>query len=95
MRVCALALAILIVSGCASSPDEDAADRFESCMDSTLGSVGPFTYGSQEARLKAAEICKDVMSKEFAQHSPAVQSSLIQLPAFDVTDRPDGLLHAQ
>ncbi len=63
MRALALAVAFFTVSGCATSPDEAAADRFESCMDSTLGSVGPFTYGSQDARLKAAEICKQVISK--------------------------------
>ncbi|HEY4368533.1 MAG TPA: hypothetical protein VGN07_14950 [Steroidobacteraceae bacterium] len=42
---------------------EAATERFESCMDSTLSSFGPFRFGSQEARLKAAEICKDVMKQ--------------------------------
>ena len=42
---------------------EAATDRFESCMDSTLSSFGPFRFGTQEARLKAAEICKDVMKQ--------------------------------
>jgi len=41
---------------------EAASDRFEDCMHSTLASVGPFTYGGRDARLKAAEICKDVMT---------------------------------
>lgn len=42
---------------------EAATDRFETCMDSTLSSFGPFRFGTQEARLKAAEICKDVMKQ--------------------------------
>jgi hypothetical protein len=40
-----------------------ATHRFETCMDSTLSSFGPFSFGTQEARLKAAEICKDVMKQ--------------------------------
>jgi hypothetical protein len=40
---------------------EAATERFETCMDSTLASFGPFRFGRPEARLKAAEICKDVM----------------------------------
>ncbi|MFC4307568.1 hypothetical protein ACFPN2_00600 [Steroidobacter flavus] len=59
---------VLTLSGCATTPEEKAAeaatDRFEACMDRTLASVGPFTYGSQEARLKAAEICRDVMKQQ-------------------------------
>jgi hypothetical protein len=37
--------------------------RFEKCMDSTLTSFGPISFATQEARLKAAEICKDVMKQ--------------------------------
>jgi hypothetical protein len=37
--------------------------RFETCMDSTLASFGPISFATQEARLKAAEICKDVMKQ--------------------------------
>jgi hypothetical protein len=51
------------LAGCASTPEQAATDRFESCMDSTLASFGPFRFGTQEARLKAAEICKDVMKQ--------------------------------
>jgi hypothetical protein len=40
---------------------EAASDRFDDCMRSTLASVGPFTYGGRDSRLRAAEICKDVM----------------------------------
>lgn len=56
-----IAAGMFLLAGCASTPEEAATDRFESCMDSTLASFGPFRFGSQEARLKAAEICKDVM----------------------------------
>ena len=37
--------------------------RFETCMDSTLASFGPISFATQEARRKAAEICKDVMKQ--------------------------------
>jgi hypothetical protein len=37
------------------------ADTARHIHDRTLASFGPFRFGSQEARLKAAEICKDVM----------------------------------
>ena len=67
LRVVTLAAILTLVAGCATSPEqaanEAATDRFESCMDSTLASFGPFRFGSQEARLKAAEICKDVMKQ--------------------------------
>jgi hypothetical protein len=66
-RAC-IVIAVAALSGCATRPEERAAeaatDRFEACMDRTLASVGPFTYGSQEARLKAAEICRDVMKQQ-------------------------------
>jgi hypothetical protein len=32
-------------------------------MDSTLASFGPISFATQDARLKAAEICKDVMKQ--------------------------------
>lgn len=47
-----------------AAAQEAATERFEACMDRTLASVGPFRFGSQEARLKAAEICKDVMQSK-------------------------------
>lgn len=60
-----IAAGLILLTGCASTPEqsaqEAATDRFESCMDSTLSSFGPFRFGTQEARLKAAEICKEVM----------------------------------
>jgi hypothetical protein len=60
--------AFTALTGCATTPEQAAAeaatDRFESCMDRTLGSFGPFQFGTQDARLKAAEICKDVMKQE-------------------------------
>lgn len=66
-RIIVIAL-VGVLSGCASTPEERAAeaatDRFEACMDRTLASVGPITYGSQETRLKAAEICRDVMKQQ-------------------------------
>lgn len=37
--------------------------RFETCMDSTVAHVGPIHFATQDARLKAAEICKDVMKQ--------------------------------
>lgn len=75
--ICSIAL--LSTAGCSlippSSPEqaearrqaaaeEAATERFESCMDSTLASFGPFRFGGQDARLKAAEICKDVMQQQ-------------------------------
>jgi uncharacterized protein YcfL len=61
MRALIIVAGMFLLVGCASTPKEAATDRFESCMDSTLASFGPFRFGTQEARLKAAEICKDVM----------------------------------
>ncbi|HEY6641898.1 hypothetical protein [Povalibacter sp.] len=59
---------LLMLAGCASSPEqaahEAATDRFETCMDNTLASFGPFRFGTQESRLKAAEICRDVMKTQ-------------------------------
>ena len=57
-------MTVLLLAGCASTPEEAATERFEACMDRTLASFGPFRFGSQEARLKAAEICKDVMQTQ-------------------------------
>jgi hypothetical protein len=77
MRV-TLAIVLIALGGCANmrekSAQEQEADaqvkaqkaatrRFETCMDSTLSSFGPFTFATQDARLKAAEICKDVMKQ--------------------------------
>lgn len=68
MKALATIAVLAMLAGCVSTPEqaaqEAASDRFEDCMTSTLGSVGPFTFGGQEARLKAAEICKEVMQQK-------------------------------
>lgn len=68
MRVIVAILLIALVTSCATSDPQEKAQkaatrRFETCMDSTVASFGPFSFATQEARLKAAEICKDVMKQ--------------------------------
>jgi hypothetical protein len=57
---------------------EEASDRFEDCMHSTLGSVGPFTFAGPEARLKAAQICKDVMTGTASKENEAEKAAPTQ-----------------
>lgn len=59
-----LVIGLLMLTGCATTPDEAATERFETCMDRTLATFGPFRFGGPEARLKAAEICKEVMQTQ-------------------------------
>ncbi len=60
MRGLILIAAIVTCAGCATVADTIARhqeqERFESCMQMTLGKFGDFK--SQDARLKAAELCQ-------------------------------------
>lgn len=57
------AILLICLSGCVTSrtPEQEATRRFDNCMDSTVASVGPFSFATQDQRLKAAAVCKDVM----------------------------------
>jgi hypothetical protein len=64
MRLLAtVAAAALLISGCASTPEQLATKRFDDCMDATLPSFGPVKIATADQRLKAAEVCKGVMSQ--------------------------------
>lgn len=60
MRGLIIAIAVSSCVGCATVADTIARhqeqERFESCMQMTLGKFGDFK--SQDARLKAAELCQ-------------------------------------
>jgi hypothetical protein len=64
MRVI-FAIALIALTGCVTdrTPEAQATRRFNDCMDSTLASFGPISFATQDARLKAAEICRDVMKQ--------------------------------
>ncbi len=67
MRLSTTAIYILVsaCAGCASTPDtpqELATQRFQKCMDATLPSFGPVQIATADQRLKAAEVCKSVMT---------------------------------
>jgi PBP1b-binding outer membrane lipoprotein LpoB len=71
MRLLAtVAAAALLISGCASTPEQRATKRFDDCMDATLPSFGPLKIATADQRIKAAEVCKGVMSQ-----GPAVQGA--------------------
>jgi len=70
MRTLATMAAALLISGCASTPDSPeklATKRFNDCMDSTLPSFGPLKIATADQRIKAAEVCKGVMSSSQAE----------------------------
>jgi len=54
-------LLALLLSACASTPQEQATDRFAVCMKQTVGPFGVFA--SPESRRRAAETCKAVMAE--------------------------------
>ena len=75
-----VAAAALLISACASTPDrpvspeqlqqqreEQATKRFDDCMDATLPSFGPVKIATADQRIKAAEVCKTVMSPGAAE----------------------------
>jgi len=77
MRLLAtLVTTALLIAGCASTPDtpqqeaqELATDRFEKCMEDTVPKFFIFKIATADQRLKAAEVCKGVMSQGPAEPS--------------------------
>jgi len=64
------AAVLLVISGCASTPEQPeklATKRFDDCMDATLPSFGPLKIATADQRIKAAEVCKSVMSTGTAE----------------------------
>jgi hypothetical protein len=76
MRILATAsAATLLICACASTPkrqpdqaeiqqqrDEQATKRFNDCMDETLPKFVIFHVATADQRIKAAEVCRSVMS---------------------------------
>jgi hypothetical protein len=54
-----IAFAMLVLVGCATTPEQLATQRFESCMQQTIGPFGIFA--GIEARRQAAETCKSLV----------------------------------
>jgi hypothetical protein len=60
------AATLLFLCACSSTPEQQATDRFEKCMDATLPSFGPVKVATADQRIRAAEVCKSVMSPDSA-----------------------------
>lgn len=80
MRLLATIAATLFICACASTPErrpdeaelqqqreELATKRFNDCMDATLPKFVIFKIATADQRIKAAEVCKSVMSPSPAE----------------------------
>jgi uncharacterized lipoprotein YajG len=70
MRILTLLTATLAIAACTSTPQKEesrqqelATERFEKCMDATLPTFVHVTIATADQRLRAAEVCKSVMSQ--------------------------------
>ena len=70
-------VAAALICGCASTPEEPeqlqqqreelATKRFEDCMEETLPKFVIFHVATADQRIKAAEVCRSVMSPSTAE----------------------------
>jgi hypothetical protein len=80
MRLLATVAVALVIAACASTPErpaspeelqqqreELATKRFDECMEATLPKFVLFHVATADQRLKAAEVCKSVMSPSQAE----------------------------